>query len=328
MSNRRHSSYRSGDDYHSSHDYYPPRERLTHAYYNRPIAGHYGSETDLRRDHTSHRNNHNSTGHHSPLDYNYRARRYPRSRSRSRSVDRSRRRDRHDESRHRTGEHRSGSRRDSGRSQGSNHHRQRSRDRSRERSHSNLRDRPRHDLHRPSARSIYGTAGNGPITNSRHPTTSPNNCRSSSITNPPPPIHGSQSSSSIPRLSDRRIPSDRYPLESPSRSLSRLKPPSPPSSPPIPNANDIPMDLIPLPKPKLPIRIIDKKVRLYQRAEPRSVQVYRDLTIIGEGTFGQVYKAKDHDKGTYVALKRVRLENERDGFPITAVSCLNYALVI
>lgn len=32
-----------------------------------------------------------------------------------------------------------------------------------------------------------------------------------------------------------------------------------------------------------------------------------------------MYKAKDHELGSYVALKRVRLENERDGFPITAV---------
>lgn len=48
--------------------------------------------------------------------------------------------------------------------------------------------------------------------------------------------------------------------------------------------------------------------------------MYNDLTIIGEGTFGQVYKAKDQDSNAYVALKRVRLENERDGFPITAVS--------
>jgi serine/threonine protein kinase len=68
-------------------------------------------------------------------------------------------------------------------------------------------------------------------------------------------------------------------------------------------------------------RIIDKKPRLYQINEPRSVNVYQDLTIIGEGTFGQVYKTKDQDSSSYVALKRVRLENEKDGFPITAVSC-------
>lgn len=59
------------------------------------------------------------------------------------------------------------------------------------------------------------------------------------------------------------------------------------------------------------------------------MKVYNETLIIGEGTFGQVYKAKDQDKGTFVALKRVRLENERDGFPITAVSqTLFYRLTI
>jgi len=82
----------------------------------------------------------------------------------------------------------------------------------------------------------------------------------------------------------------------------------------------IPMDSIPLPAQRLAPIIKNKKPRKYHRDEPRSVNVYSETSIIGEGTFGQVYKAKDQDKGTYVALKRVRLENERDGFPITAVS--------
>ncbi|KAL8622399.1 hypothetical protein ACOMHN_041727 [Nucella lapillus] len=51
----------------------------------------------------------------------------------------------------------------------------------------------------------------------------------------------------------------------------------------------------------------------------RCVDVFSDLEIIGEGTYGQVYKAKDITKGIYVALKKVRLENEKEGFPITAV---------
>ena len=82
----------------------------------------------------------------------------------------------------------------------------------------------------------------------------------------------------------------------------------------------IPMDSIPLPTQRLAPVIKDKKIRNHHREEPRSVKVYKEMSIIGEGTFGLVYKAKDQDKGTHVALKRVRLEKERDGFPITAVS--------
>ncbi|XP_064456771.1 cyclin-dependent kinase 12-like isoform X1 [Ornithodoros turicata] len=51
----------------------------------------------------------------------------------------------------------------------------------------------------------------------------------------------------------------------------------------------------------------------------RCVDVFDIVCQIGEGTYGQVYKAKDKDTGELVALKKVRLENEKEGFPITAV---------
>lgn len=51
----------------------------------------------------------------------------------------------------------------------------------------------------------------------------------------------------------------------------------------------------------------------------RCVDVFDIVCQIGEGTYGQVYKAKDKDTGEMVALKKVRLENEKEGFPITAV---------
>ncbi|XP_067124982.1 cyclin-dependent kinase 12 isoform X2 [Centruroides vittatus] len=51
----------------------------------------------------------------------------------------------------------------------------------------------------------------------------------------------------------------------------------------------------------------------------RCVDVFDIICQIGEGTYGQVYKAKDCDTGELVALKKVRLENEKEGFPITAV---------
>ncbi|XP_033106162.1 cyclin-dependent kinase 13-like [Anneissia japonica] len=51
----------------------------------------------------------------------------------------------------------------------------------------------------------------------------------------------------------------------------------------------------------------------------RCVDVFNIIAPVGEGTYGQVYKAKDKDKGEMVALKKVRLDNEKEGFPITAI---------
>lgn len=40
---------------------------------------------------------------------------------------------------------------------------------------------------------------------------------------------------------------------------------------------------------------------------------------IGEGTYGVVYKARNRDDGTVVALKKIRLEHEDEGVPSTAI---------
>ena len=51
----------------------------------------------------------------------------------------------------------------------------------------------------------------------------------------------------------------------------------------------------------------------------RCIDMFERLEIIGEGTYGKVYKARDIKTQELVALKSVKLENEKDGFPITAV---------
>ncbi|KAF9086116.1 kinase subunit of RNA polymerase II carboxy-terminal domain kinase I, partial [Mortierella sp. GBA35] len=47
--------------------------------------------------------------------------------------------------------------------------------------------------------------------------------------------------------------------------------------------------------------------------------LYERVGQVGEGTYGKVYKARNKQTGEYVALKRIRMEAEKDGFPITAM---------
>jgi len=46
---------------------------------------------------------------------------------------------------------------------------------------------------------------------------------------------------------------------------------------------------------------------------------YYEKESIGQGTFGFVYKAKCRKTGKYYALKRVKTDMEKEGFPITAM---------
>lgn len=48
-------------------------------------------------------------------------------------------------------------------------------------------------------------------------------------------------------------------------------------------------------------------------------EVFDIVQQVGEGTYGQVYQAKDKESGEIVALKKIRMDNEKEGFPITAI---------
>ncbi|GIX89691.1 hypothetical protein CDAR_81171 [Caerostris darwini] len=77
-----------------------------------------------------------------------------------------------------------------------------------------------------------------------------------------------------------------------------------------------------IPRYRRHIKILNKENDDIDRSPSwgeRCVDVFHIICQIGEGTYGQVYKAKDRDTGQLVALKKVRLENEKEGFPITAV---------
>ena len=49
------------------------------------------------------------------------------------------------------------------------------------------------------------------------------------------------------------------------------------------------------------------------------MQKYEKLEKIGEGTYGTVFKAKNRETGEIVALKRVRLDDDDEGVPSSAL---------
>ncbi|CAG7834474.1 unnamed protein product [Allacma fusca] len=60
----------------------------------------------------------------------------------------------------------------------------------------------------------------------------------------------------------------------------------------------------------------------------RSVSVFEKLNRIGEGTYGVVYRAKDTKTQEIVALKKLRMEREKDGFPLSALREISLLLNI
>lgn len=48
-------------------------------------------------------------------------------------------------------------------------------------------------------------------------------------------------------------------------------------------------------------------------------EVYELISQVGEGTFGKVFKARNASNGRFVALKKIRMEGEKEGFPVTAM---------
>ncbi|XP_038216021.1 cyclin-dependent kinase 11B isoform X2 [Zerene cesonia] len=58
----------------------------------------------------------------------------------------------------------------------------------------------------------------------------------------------------------------------------------------------------------------------------RSVEEFQCLNRIEEGTYGVVYRARDKTTDEIVALKRLKMEKEKEGFPITSLREINTLL--
>ncbi|KAM7002276.1 cyclin-dependent kinase 10 [Tautogolabrus adspersus] len=58
----------------------------------------------------------------------------------------------------------------------------------------------------------------------------------------------------------------------------------------------------------------------------RSVREFEKFNRIGEGTYGIVYRARDTKSDEIVALKKVRMDKEKDGIPISSLREINLLL--
>lgn len=74
----------------------------------------------------------------------------------------------------------------------------------------------------------------------------------------------------------------------------------------------------PLPPRQLPRPTKLTKTQIYVVKSNKS-EIFERFQQVGEGTYGKVYKAKNTNTEEIVALKKLRLESEKDGFPITSI---------
>ena len=56
-----------------------------------------------------------------------------------------------------------------------------------------------------------------------------------------------------------------------------------------------------------------------RQSDRGQANLYTKIEKIGEGTYGVVYKARHKVTGQLVALKKIRLENQEEGVPSTAI---------
>ncbi|KAH6917234.1 cmgc/cdk/pitslre protein kinase [Coprinopsis sp. MPI-PUGE-AT-0042] len=73
-------------------------------------------------------------------------------------------------------------------------------------------------------------------------------------------------------------------------------------------------------------RFVPERTRHPAIQSSRSVYCYERLNQIEEGSYGVVFRARDKQTGDIVALKKLKLEEEKNGFPITALREI-YALM-
>jgi cell division cycle 2-like protein len=90
---------------------------------------------------------------------------------------------------------------------------------------------------------------------------------------------------------------------------------------------DVPTFMNKSPKRLVPSVFVPPRTHHPPLASSRSVYSYEKLNSIEEGSYGVVFRARDKQTGDIVALKKLKLDEEKYGFPITALREINALMV-
>lgn len=90
---------------------------------------------------------------------------------------------------------------------------------------------------------------------------------------------------------------------------------------------DVPTFMNKSPKRPVPSVFVPPRTHHPPLASSRSVYSYEKLNSIEEGSYGVVFRARDKQTGDIVALKKLKLDEEKYGFPITALREINALMV-
>ncbi|KAI8888021.1 Pkinase-domain-containing protein [Backusella circina FSU 941] len=83
----------------------------------------------------------------------------------------------------------------------------------------------------------------------------------------------------------------------------------------------------PAPAPRI-IKANPPPKQLSYLAQCRHVNCYERLNHIEEGSYGIVFRARDKETGEIVALKKLKLEPEQGGFPVTSLREIHALMII
>ncbi|KAI7869957.1 kinase-like domain-containing protein [Spinellus fusiger] len=115
---------------------------------------------------------------------------------------------------------------------------------------------------------------------------------------------------------------DELPHEKKIRRKPKVKPASRLATLPTPPPFTTPLVRMPF---KLPTAASQPVAPLL--AACRHVDCFEKLNHIEEGSYGVVFRARDRETGDIVALKKLKLEKEKNGFPVTSLREINTLMI-